>query len=87
MDQKRRYALDVGVPFCAALLHAAIAPPVVVYALSWYCGRGIEGLLMDVAKGWGAQGVYTGFVVWVVWWPAWVLGGVVLLSGVVRKST
>lgn len=72
-------ALPVGV------LYAAICPPVVV----WGVGRGVLGwemgsLLRECARGWVAQGVWTGLVVWGVWWPAWVLGGVVLGCGVFR---
>jgi len=77
----------VGIP--AVVLHAAISPPVVIFALNWYL-RGniwdVRWLLLEMAKAWSAQGVYTSLVIWAVWWPAWVIGGIVLFSGVLRKE-
>jgi glycosylphosphatidylinositol transamidase len=64
--------------------YLVISPPSAIFALSWFSGRGLEGILLEVAKGWVAQGVWTSLVVWCVWWPAWVLGGTVLWSGFVR---
>ncbi|TKA72872.1 hypothetical protein B0A55_06644 [Friedmanniomyces simplex] len=77
------YNVDVAISFVSALLHAALSPPVVLCALCWYFGHDVEGVLVEMAKGWAAQGVYTSFVVWAVWWPAWVVGGIVMVSGAV----
>lgn len=85
-NEKRKHAIDVAVGVIAALLHATVSPPVMLYALSWYWRLDLEWTLVEIAKGWVAQGVYTSFVVWAVWWPAWVIGGVVLFSEMLRKQ-
>lgn len=63
--------------------YAAICPPVLVYGVVRVLGWEVGGLLREMARGWVAQGVWTGLVVWGLWWPGWVVGGVVLGSGVV----
>ena len=75
------------------VLYALISPPVVLYAIATGLqgvfgieGLGVEGLLVEMARGWVAQGVWTGLVVWGVWWPAWVVGGGVLGSGVLGRG-
>lgn len=87
MDKERsgNYAINIAINTTAAWFHAVISPPVVLYALTWYWDQEIEWALVEIAKGWAAQGVYTSLVVWTIWWPAWVLAGVVLFSGVVRR--
>ncbi|KAK3117151.1 Glycosyl phosphatidyl inositol protein transamidase complex subunit [Teratosphaeriaceae sp. CCFEE 6253] len=67
-------------------LWCAVSPPIVLF---WVCGvlhRDPGWVMLEMARGWQAQGVYTGFVVWVVWWPAWVVGGLVLGSGAAVKG-
>jgi len=60
---------------------------VALYGLSaWYQGRGLDAVLVELAKGWAAQGVWTEFVLWGVWWPAWVVGGIVVGSGLVSPN-
>lgn len=49
----------------------------------WYGEQGLGVVLAELAKGWVAQGVWTEFVVWGVWWPAWVVAGTVGWSGVI----
>ncbi|OQO01567.1 hypothetical protein B0A48_12603 [Cryoendolithus antarcticus] len=67
-----------------ALSLAITSPPVAVYAFQrvFYPAAGLEKLLLELAKGWSAQGVWLLWVAWGVWWPAWVVGGVVVGSGV-----
>lgn len=62
----------------------------VIYGLNWYLAKGegwydVKWLLYEMAKGWAAQDVYTSFVIWVIWWPAWAISEFVLLSGFVRS--
>jgi glycosylphosphatidylinositol transamidase len=57
---------------------------VVLFLVSAWVGKGLEWMLVEAAMGWVAQGVWTSLVVWSVWWPPWVLGGGVLLSGIWR---
>ena len=69
------------------LILGGLSPPVAMYGLSaWYKGRGLERVLVELAKGWIAQGVWTEFVVWGVWWPAWVVGVTVVCSGLVSAK-
>jgi len=62
-----------------------VAPPVVLYGISRYWGLDEQWMLAEMAKGWNAQGVWTSLVVWGIWWPAHVTGGVVLFSEMCRK--
>ena len=55
-------------------------------ALGWYWKKDVEWVLVEIAKGWVAQGVYTSFVVWTIWWPAWVIGGIALFSGALKTE-
>lgn len=72
----------VGIP--QALVLAALSPPIAMYALNiWYEERGLDVVLVELAKGWVAQRVWTEFVLWGVWWPAWVVGGIVVGGGLV----
>ena len=71
-----------------ALILAALSPPVAMYGLNvWYEGRGLETVLLELAKGWMAQGVWTELVVWGVWWPAWIVGGTVVSGGMLRSGS
>jgi len=63
-----------------AVLHTAACPPVLLYAANFYWAKEIEWTLTEIAKGWGAQGVWTSYFVWGIWWPTWVVGGIVVWS-------
>ncbi|KAK5729627.1 Glycosyl phosphatidyl inositol protein transamidase complex subunit [Elasticomyces elasticus] len=64
----------------------AISPPAILYEACWFLELDMEHVLVEVAKGWNAQGVYTAGMVWGVWWPTWFLGGVVAFSNVVKDD-
>ncbi|ORY60719.1 Gaa1-like protein [Pseudomassariella vexata] len=72
---------------CAALL-SLFSPPIVVVAGAVAGEVGLRAVLEEAAFGWGVWGMYTPLVVWCVWWPAWVVGMVVLLgrTGVSGKA-
>jgi glycosylphosphatidylinositol transamidase len=57
-----------------------ISPTVVLLAGAAYWGVGVTSILREAAVGWHVCGTYSPVVVWCVWWPAWVAGGVVLLG-------
>lgn len=40
----------------------------------------IGEVLREAAFGWRVWGMYTSVVVWGVWWPAWLVGAVVVLG-------
>ncbi|KAI1808669.1 Glycosylphosphatidylinositol:protein transamidase, GAA1 component [Daldinia bambusicola] len=63
----------------SALLHV-LAPPVVLLAGSALAGVGIRHVLEEAAFGWHVWGVYTPLLVWCVWWPAWLVGQIVVLG-------
>jgi glycosylphosphatidylinositol transamidase len=68
----------------AYVVLAALSPMSATYAMGlwWYRDQGLAAVLVELAKGWVAQGVWTEFVVWGIWWPAWVVGGTAVWSGV-----
>ena len=49
----------------------------VVLAVCKGWGVDVGEMLVEAAFGWKVQGLWTQVVVWCVWWPAWVVGGVV----------
>ncbi|KAI1194310.1 GPI transamidase component GAA1 [Nemania serpens] len=79
-----RYAyaalLNVVSPTAVVLAGAAAA-----YALS-HGGDGgglletLEHVLREAAFGWDVWGLYVPLVVWCVWWPAWLVGSIVVLG-------
>jgi glycosylphosphatidylinositol transamidase len=83
--QSSTFSVALSIP--TTLLYLVASPPVALYGISWYYGKDIAWLLMEVANGWVAQGVWTNLMIWSVWWPAWVLAGISLYSGAVRPST
>jgi glycosylphosphatidylinositol transamidase len=60
------------------ILLAVISPTVVLVAACWAWGLSIGEVLTEAAFGWDVWGMNTQVVVWCVWWPAWVVGGVLL---------
>ncbi|KAL6239116.1 hypothetical protein BDW75DRAFT_227467 [Aspergillus navahoensis] len=72
-----RYAFSVfGLVFLNIL-----SPPVVLLVGCKYFGVSLETVLTEAAFGWDVWGMWTQVVVWCVWWPVWVVGGVVLGGG------
>jgi glycosylphosphatidylinositol transamidase len=63
-----------------AVFLSAIAPTTVLVAGSWAWELSIEEVLTQAAFGWDVWGMNTQVVVWCVWWPAWVVGGVLLFG-------
>jgi glycosylphosphatidylinositol transamidase len=69
----------------AYVVLAALSPMSATYAMGlwWYRDQGMAAVLVELAKGWVAQGVWTEFVVWGIWWPAWIVAGTVVWSEVI----
>ena len=59
------------------LLLQLLSPPVVMLAACKVWEVGVEVVLAEAAFGWKAHGLWTQVVVWCIWWPAWIVGGVV----------
>ncbi|PSN62382.1 Glycosylphosphatidylinositol:protein transamidase, GAA1 component [Corynespora cassiicola Philippines] len=73
-----------GVAMLALLL--ALSPVSVAQAAMAYFGQDAGFVLAKAAEGWHVWGLWTQVVVWLVWWPAWVAGCVVVAGGVVRAG-
>lgn len=80
------YLNKLAVVMPITVLYLAISPPILLYGVSSWVGQGLDGMLMEMARGWVAQGVWTSLVIWGLWWPAWIVGGGVLWSGVRRRG-
>ena len=70
----------------ALFLHALSPPAVLAAAVALLrvfaaaAEVGVADVLREAAFGWDVWGLYTPLVVWCVWWPAWLVGSVVLLA-------
>ncbi|KAF2752217.1 Glycosylphosphatidylinositol:protein transamidase, GAA1 component [Sporormia fimetaria CBS 119925] len=65
------------------LLLSLLNPVVVGRAATVYWGADAVEVLLKAAEGWHVWGLWTQVIVWLVWWPAWVVGGVVASQGLV----
>lgn len=68
-------------PIIAAILVVllgVLAPSTVLFAGAKYWGLDVGDVLVEAAFGWDVGGMTTQVVVWCVWWPAWVVGGMLL---------
>ncbi|CAG7916237.1 unnamed protein product [Penicillium olsonii] len=59
-----------------------LSPPTVLLGVCWYTNVSVETVLTEAAFGWDVWGMWTQVVVWCVWWPAWLIGGVLLGSSI-----
>jgi glycosylphosphatidylinositol transamidase len=57
-----------------------LAPTTILYAGSLYWNIPVTEILREAAFGWNVWGMYTQVVIWCVWWPAWLIGSIVLLG-------
>lgn len=76
-----RPASGPGMKMLGGLLLVAFSPAVLLYAGSVALKVEPQTLLADAAWGWKVEGIWTGLMVWLLWWPAWACGTVVLMSG------
>jgi glycosylphosphatidylinositol transamidase len=63
-----------------AILLTVIAPTAVLVIGCWSWGWSVEEVLAQAAYGWDVFGMNTQVVVWCVWWPAWIVGGILLFG-------
>jgi len=61
-----------------------LSPGMALAGIACYWGVGMEEVLREASFGWWVSGMWTQVVVWCVWWPAWLCGGVLLAEGLVR---
>ncbi|KAL8656611.1 MAG: hypothetical protein Q9210_000149 [Variospora velana] len=62
---------------CNGVLHL-LSPPLVVWALCKVFGVDAGAMLAEAAFGWEVSGLWTQVVVCCVWWPAWLVGAVIV---------
>jgi len=55
-----------------------VNPVVIITAATYYWGTDVVNVLVQAAEGWHVWGMWTQLVVWLVWWPAWFAGAVVV---------
>ncbi|KAJ6016072.1 hypothetical protein N7540_010663 [Penicillium herquei] len=70
---KRRSCASLGL-----VLLNLLSPPTVLMGVCWYTGVSVETVLTQAAFGWDVWGMWTQVVIWCVWWPAWLIGCVLL---------
>lgn len=63
------------------VLLAAINPVMVVHGATYVGKIELLHVLVKAAEGWHIWGMWTQVVVWLVWWPAWFCGSVVVALG------
>lgn len=64
----------------------AVSPPVLLLLLPQIArlmsiDASLDYILVQMARAWVAQGVWTSFIIWAVWWPAWILGTMSAIGG------
>lgn len=64
--------------YISTLVLQLLSPPVVVWAVCYIWGADLGETLAEAAFGWKVNGLWTQVVVWCVWWPAWMIGGVLV---------
>ncbi len=72
-----------GHPITASILVillTMLAPTTVILAGTKYWGLSFKQVLTEAAYGWDVWGVNTQVVVWCVWWPAWIVGMILLFG-------
>jgi glycosylphosphatidylinositol transamidase len=72
-----------SIPISAAtsVLLAVLNPIVLIKGATVYFGVDVVEFLLKAAEGWHVWGLWTQVVVWLVWWPAWFAGSVVVSGG------
>jgi glycosylphosphatidylinositol transamidase len=72
-----------SIPISAAtsVLLTVLNPIVLIKGATVYFGVDVVDFLLKAAEGWHVWGLWTQVVVWLVWWPAWFAGSVVVSGG------
>ena len=64
--------------YVSTLVLQLLSPPVVVWTVCYIWDVKLGEMLGEAAFGWKVNGLWTQVVVWCVWWPAWMVGGVLV---------
>jgi glycosylphosphatidylinositol transamidase len=82
INPQTKAALRYPIAILGLLALNVLSPPAVLIGACWFSGVSVEVVLTQAAFGWNVWGMWTQVVVWCVWWPAWVVGCVLLGSSV-----
>ncbi len=63
-----------------------VAPTMVLIVSSLVWDLDVGEVLRVAAFGWDVWGMYTPVVVWCVWWPAWLVGAILVLAKPAPKA-
>ncbi|KAG0634602.1 Gaa1-like protein [Tuber brumale] len=55
-----------------------LTPTTALVGVALYWGEPLSEILKEAAFGWRVWGMWTQVVVWCVWWPAWIIAGVLV---------
>lgn len=55
-------------------------PQVVMFGWCYFGGHGLGDVLIKAAFGWHVWRMWTPVVVWCIWWPAWYVAQLLMLS-------
>ncbi|KAF7115807.1 hypothetical protein CNMCM5793_003447 [Aspergillus hiratsukae] len=80
INPQTKAALRYPIAILGLLALNVLSPPAVLIGACWHSGVSVETVLTQAAFGWNVWGMWTQVVVWCVWWPAWVVGCVLLGS-------
>ncbi|KAF2838475.1 Glycosylphosphatidylinositol:protein transamidase, GAA1 component [Patellaria atrata CBS 101060] len=80
-SQPSSSAMRVLLSVAGLLLLAVLSPSGVVFAATKYWNTPLVDVLLRASFGWQVHGLWTQVVVWLVWWPAWFCGTVVMALG------
>lgn len=69
-----------GISSIGLVVLNVLSPPIVLLGACWYTGVSVDAVLTQAAFGWDVWGMWTQVVVWCVWWPAWLIGCILLGS-------
>ena len=64
--------------YVSTLVLQLLSPPVVIWTVCYLWDVSLGEMLGEAAFGWKVNGLWTQVVVWCVWWPAWMVGGVLV---------
>ena len=55
-----------------------LSPPVFISTMCIFWGFDIGEALAEAAFGWTVNGLWVQVIVWCVWWPAWLVGSILV---------
>jgi glycosylphosphatidylinositol transamidase len=73
---------NMGLSAVQMLILALLNPLMIIQTGTWLLGGSLAEVLVQGAIGWKVWGLWTQVVVWLVWFPAWLTGTVVVSTGV-----